>query len=64
MISFSLLRAWHDRRAADALWRRFNLLLGYSTDPRQAIQNLDQSPFNVGIKIQFLAIFRMLRRGN
>jgi len=49
---FSLLRAWHDLRASEALWCRFNLLLGYSIDPRQAIQNLDQSPFNVGTKIQ------------
>jgi len=49
---FALLRAWHDLRASNALWRRLNLLLSYSTDPRQAIQNLDQSPFNVGTRIQ------------
>ncbi len=49
---FALLRAWHNRRARDPLWRQFNLVLAYSTDPRQAIRDLNQSPFNVGIKIQ------------
>jgi AAA-like domain/TIR domain len=49
---FALLRGWHDRRARDALWNKLNLVLVYSTDPRQAIQDLNQSPFNVGTKIQ------------
>jgi hypothetical protein len=49
---FALLRAWHNRRARDPLWRRLNLVLAYSTDPRQAITDLNQSPFNVGTKIQ------------
>ena len=49
---FALLRGWHDRRARDALWNKLNLVLAYSTDPRQAIQDLNQSPFNVGTKIQ------------
>ena len=48
----ALLRGWHDRRARHALWNKLNLVLAYSTDPRQAIQDLNQSPFNVGTKIQ------------
>jgi hypothetical protein len=49
---FALLRAWHNRRAREPLWRKLNLVLAYSTDPRQAIQDPNQSPFNVGTKIQ------------
>jgi hypothetical protein len=49
---FAFLRGWHDRRARDSLWNKLNLVLAYSTDPRQAIQDLNQSPFNVGAKIQ------------
>jgi hypothetical protein len=49
---FALLRSWHDRRAFDPHWTKLNLVLSYSTDPRQAITDLNQSPFNVGIKVQ------------
>ena len=49
---FALLHAWHNRRARDPLWRKLNLVLAYSTDPRQAIEDPNQSPFNVGTKIQ------------
>jgi hypothetical protein len=49
---FGLLRAWHNRRAREPLWKKLNLVLAYSTDPRQAIKDLNQSPFNVGTKVQ------------
>jgi hypothetical protein len=49
---FGLLRSWHDERARDPLWEKLNLVLAYSTDPRQAIRDLNQSPFNVGYKIE------------
>lgn len=48
---FGLLRTWHGMHAKDPLWERFNMVLAYSTDPRQAIKALNQSPFNVGTKI-------------
>jgi hypothetical protein len=48
---FGLLRSWHDARAFDPLWKKVNLVLAYSTDPRQAIKDLNQSPFNVGVRI-------------
>jgi Cdc6-like AAA superfamily ATPase len=48
---FGLLRSWHDERARDALWEKLTLIPAYSTDPRQAIRDLNQSPFNVGYKI-------------
>jgi hypothetical protein len=49
---FALLRAWHNRRARDPLWKKLNLVLAYSTDPRQAIKDVGQSPFNVGSKMR------------
>jgi hypothetical protein len=49
---FGLLRFWHDQRASDPLLGKLNLVLAYSTDPRQAIKDPNQSPFNVGTKIQ------------
>ena len=49
---FGLLRAWHNRRARDPLWAKFNMVLSYSTDPRQVIRDPNQSPFNVGTKLQ------------
>lgn len=49
---FGLLRFWHNERARDPLWKKLNLVLAYSTDPRHAIKDLTQSPFNVGTKIQ------------
>lgn len=48
---FGLLRAWHNQRAAIPLWRKLNLVLAISTDPRHAIKDLRQSPFsNIGTK--------------
>ncbi|MGH8591301.1 MAG: AAA-like domain-containing protein [Gammaproteobacteria bacterium] len=48
---FGMLRSWHNRRAREPLWRRLNLVLSCSTDPRQSIEDPKQSPFNVGEKI-------------
>lgn len=49
---FALLRAWHNIRAKKPLWRKLNLVLALSSDPRQAIRDMKQSPFNVGAKIR------------
>jgi hypothetical protein len=49
---FGLLRGWHNKRADDPLWKKLNLVLAYSTDPHQAIKDLNQSPFNVGTPIR------------
>lgn len=49
---FGLLRAWHNQRARDPLWRNFHLVLAYANDPRAAITDLQQSPFNVGTTIR------------
>lgn len=46
---FSMVRAWHNRRAASPdHWNRLNLLISHSTEPSLWIQDIYQSPFNVG----------------
>jgi hypothetical protein len=45
---FGLLRGWHNRRATHSAWNSFNLLIAHSTEPALFIQDLNQSPFNVG----------------
>lgn len=47
---FSMLRSWHNSRAniATPIWKQLDLLLVTSTEPYQLIENLNQSPFNVG----------------
>jgi hypothetical protein len=49
---FALLRAWDSRRAFDALWRRLNLVMVISTHPYLLIDDVNLSPFNVGLNIQ------------
>jgi hypothetical protein len=45
---FALIRAWHNRRATQNGWEQLNLVLAHSTDPTLWIQDVNQSPFNVG----------------
>jgi len=45
---FAMLRAWHNRRATNPVWNRLNLLIGHSTEPALFIEDINQSPFNVG----------------
>lgn len=49
---FATLRFWHNRRATHPLWQRFNLILAHSTEPALWIQDINQSPFNVGVKLR------------
>ncbi|NEO24215.1 AAA-like domain-containing protein, partial [Moorena sp. SIO4A5] len=49
---FSLIRAWHNERAIEEQWQKLNLVLAYSTEAFLFIQDLNQSPFNVGISIE------------
>jgi len=48
---FALLRAWDSRRAFDPLWRRLNLVIAISTQPYLLIDDVNLSPFNVGINL-------------
>jgi len=49
---FSMLRSWHNNRARGGDWMRFNMALVTSTEPYQLIENLNQSPFNVGVIVE------------
>jgi hypothetical protein len=48
---FALLRAWHNSAAYDSLWEQLHLILVISTEPYLLISNINQSPFNVGLKL-------------
>ena len=45
---FSMLRGWHNNRSTDLIWKKLDLALVTSTEPYQFIENINQSPFNVG----------------
>ena len=48
---FGLLRSWHNLRAWNANWQQFSLLMAISTEPYLLIDDLQQSPFNVGLML-------------
>jgi hypothetical protein len=45
---FAMIRAWHNLRSRNPLWKRLNLVIGHSTEPALFIDDINQSPFNVG----------------
>ena len=45
---FGMLRAWHNNRLPGSVWQNLDIVLVTSTEPYQFIENLSQSPFNVG----------------
>jgi hypothetical protein len=49
---FGMLRSWHNNRAFDPTWKQVDLALSTSTEPYYFIDNLNQSPFNVGEVIE------------
>jgi len=49
---FALLRAWDSRRAFDPDWRKLNLVMVISTHPYLLIDDVNLSPFNVGLTIR------------
>jgi hypothetical protein len=50
---FGLLRSWHNRRALDpgGPWSKLTLVLAYATEAHLFITDLNQSPFNVGVRL-------------
>lgn len=48
---FALLRAWDSRRAFDASWRKLSMVMVISTHPYLLIDDVNLSPFNVGLTI-------------
>ncbi|MBS1723100.1 MAG: AAA-like domain-containing protein [Armatimonadetes bacterium] len=51
---FGLLRSWHNRRALDTKgdWKKLSLVLSYATEAHLFIADMNQSPFNVGVKLK------------
>ncbi|RYG35440.1 hypothetical protein EON81_12695, partial [bacterium] len=47
---FGLVRSWHNSRTMEPSgpWSRFTVVIGYATEAHLFIQDLNQSPFNVG----------------
>jgi len=48
---FGMLRAWHNRASYDKPWDKLNIVVAVATDPWLFIQNINQSPFDVGLKL-------------
>ncbi len=50
---FGLLRSWHNRRALDpgGPWSKLSLVLAYSAEAHLFITDINQSPFNVGVRL-------------
>jgi len=51
---YGLVRTWHNARATDPSgpWDRLSVVIGYATEARLFIRDLNQSPFNVGRQIR------------
>lgn len=49
---FAAVRGWHNNRATDEAWENLHLVLGHATDPALWIENLNESPFNVGDRLR------------
>lgn len=49
---FGMLRNWHNSRAMTDIWNNLDFVLVTSTEPYQLIDDLNQSPFNVGQVIE------------
>ena len=49
---FTAVRGWHNKRAEDDLWKRFNLVVVHSTNATLWIQEVRNSPFNVGHRLR------------
>ncbi len=47
---FATIRGWHNLRAQKNCWNNFNIILAHSTEPYLWIQDINQSPFNVGYR--------------
>jgi|CXWL01.1.fsa_nt_gi DNA-binding SARP family transcriptional activator len=50
---FGLVRSWHNRRALDpeGPWKKLSLMISYATEAHLFITDLNQSPFNVGVRV-------------
>jgi hypothetical protein len=49
---FGLIRAWDTRRGYNASWKKLSVIMVISTQPFLLIEDINQSPFNVGLRIE------------
>lgn len=51
---FGLVRSWHNCRATEpnGPWNKLTIVIGYATEAHLFIQDLNQSPFNVGRQLE------------
>ena len=49
---FASVRAFYNRGAYDPAWKRVNWLLSTSSEPALFIEDLNQSPFNIGMRVE------------
>lgn len=49
---FGLVRAWHESRPNNSHWAKLNLVMVISTEPALLIEDVFQSPFNVGLALK------------
>ncbi len=49
---FATVRGWHNLRALDDRWNNLNLFLAHATDATLWLDDPNQSPFNVGEKLE------------
>jgi len=51
---FGLVRSWHNRRALDPTgpWSRLSVVISYATEVHLFITDLNQSPFNIGVRLR------------
>lgn len=49
---FATVREWHNLRAREKCWANLNIVIAHSTEPYLWIQDINQSPFNVGLQIK------------
>ena len=52
---FPTVRAFYNRGAMDPSWKKVGWLLGTSSEPSFFIEDLTQSPFNVGLRVELNA---------
>lgn len=51
---FGLVRSWHNSRSTepDGPWSKLTVVIAYATEAHPFIQDLNQSPFNVGRRLE------------
>jgi len=49
---FATVRGWHNLRSTNPRFRKLTLVIGHSTTPTLWIQDVNQSPFNIGHPIR------------